>query len=262
MVLMGIMLILSDRVAVWRGGDRGWIPDSDPNRSHHGAEEPFEELDGRIVLPQLPAPPGYGTFGSILGSMWYPSDATWVFNFRELQRIGIKDERALVEIKTVAPSSSRQSDDRTMPERLNQAMAILDAQSNGKMKFGWVAERGRIIYISSVDDLEAEKRWRQQRLDKAGAELRRALDREIPHAWFPKMTTAEAIYECGRLSGVTIDDRVARTNPPRLLEFNANYLTFERLIELILRKTEGQPSPLRFKADGKRLIVFEEKEGP
>src|SRR5689334_17534305 len=95
MVLAGVGLILSDRLAAWRPGSRPWLVRRmpDPTEPPTALEElPWPERAGDIVFPHVSFI-GYGGAGSLL-----PDVAKWIagevraeveVNWRAFERAGI-----------------------------------------------------------------------------------------------------------------------------------------------------------------------------
>jgi hypothetical protein len=142
-----------------------------------------------------------------------------------------------------------------LPDLLNAL--VKDASKISFAQIAWEEQPNRVLVFSTASDLAREKECRAQRQKSASPALRQALDHPIPYVKLRNLDLDEALRYCERISGV----KIRRTNESALhlsqIDVIAQDITFERLIQLILHRTDGKsPGPWYFTVEGEGLMVW------
>jgi hypothetical protein len=170
-------------------------------------------------------------------------------NWRALELVKVmEDSRVRVDAKEI-----------TLAALMDAIAGGLQNAANQRPGLAWAFDDGWIVYLTSVDDLAAEKRWREQRAKEASAGLRRELDRKLPYVKLRELPVEEALRHCARVSGVKIDLEFSPDEKARVIDVVVNDVSFEKMLELVLRRVRGEKGALRMRADGDRLVVFREE---
>jgi hypothetical protein len=257
--LLGIALIVSDRIAA-RATDRSWIvlPQNvqqlqqwpDIAESSPSATRPITE----IIFPKIHfhyTPTG-SYFGEIIEWIERNSETQIDINWDALSLVGLTRKSTLIFEGT----------DVRLPDLLDALAEKASAQTSPKTKLGWEIRPDRLLVFSTATDLRIERECRAQRSKAASPVLHQALDRRIPYVKLRKLTIAETLDYCQRISGVKIR---LRDQAPALLAHSdviAQDITFEDLISFALHRTDGaSPGLWHFKVEGEGLIVFRDGGG-
>jgi len=255
-LLLGFALIVSDRVQAHHIGDRSWIIHPKVNAS----QTPWPKQADEIILPVVKfrfTPQGSG-LSDIVDWIGGHAHVHIEVNWRALARANIGQQSPMWFDGTNVP----------LPVLLDALAANVRDRTGTMAKLAWTAEPDRAIYLTTAQDFAEERRWREQRAKEASPQLRKALDRIVPAVDLYVTPVEQALQHCARVSGVEIDTEFS-PYPKDSVEtyIEATDVTLERVIELILRRRahnsfilppdeRGDIPPLRFKAEGDRLVVF------
>jgi hypothetical protein len=255
--LIGIILILSDRIVAHTDPDRPWIAQQDapllerelwsapPLPSPQPASSPLPV--SQIVFPKIRF--HFTNTGSYFGEI-----IEWIERNAEVQ-IDINWD-ALATVGLDAKSTFIfEATNISLPELLN---ALLEGASTKSLTpIAWEELPNRIITISTASDLTTEKKCLAQRQKMASPALRQALERPIPYVKLRELNLNEALGYCERISGVKIlrkDESQLRLAQTDVIAQN---ITFERLIQLILHRTDVKsPAVWHFTVEGEGLLVW------
>jgi hypothetical protein len=260
MLLLGIILILSDRRAASHVGERPWIIHPASEAEHLASIAPWPKSAEDIILPTVKF--RFTTDGSQLTDI-----VDWIGH--EVQIKIVVNWRALARAN-VGQHSPMSFDSTNV--RLPVLLAGVRSRSGEFAKLAWTFEPNHTIYITTAQDLAEERFWREQRGKNAGPKLREALDRNLPYVDLLSTPNDAALCDYSRLNGVKIDLQFTPDPRPavdtRITEEN---ITYERLIEMILQRRDypsyhgdegGDEAALRFKVVGDKLVVFRQEARP
>jgi hypothetical protein len=253
LLLTGIGLILSDRIAARTPGDRPWI-------AHPLISSPFDPE------PQDPWPEGISEI--ILREVNFQYTKTGSYLSEVLPWIE-RSARVKIEVNwhALAGVSANSTvwfkgTDVSLPNLLDALLKDASEKSPAKPKLIWEAQPDRVIRITTAEDRELQRQCKAQRLSAAGPQLRKGLDRKLPYVKLRELSLDEALRYCQRVSGVKIrlDDPHPRNM--EICDVIAQDITFEELIERIIRSTSGySPHAWYFKVEGEGLQVFRDGGG-
>lgn len=264
MLLLGMILILSDRHTASHVGERPWIIHPALDADHLSSIVPWPKSAQEIVLPVVKF--HYTSQGSqltdIVDRIRHEVQIKIEVNWRALARVDVGQHSPMLFDGTDVP----------LPVLLNALAAGVRDRSGTFAKLAWTFEPNHTIYITSAQDLAEEQFWREQRAKNAGPKLREALDRNLPYVSLLSTPNDAALSDYSRLNGVKIDLQFTPgSQPPIATRITEENVSFEKLIEMILRRRDypsyhgdegGDAAALRFKVDGDKLIVFRQEARP
>jgi len=253
--LTGIALILSDRIAA-RATHRPWIVPLTPIASYlRDAEskpvigEQWPKAISEIVLTYVRF--SDSPLKDVLRQIQDETSVQLVINWHILTSFGISEQSNFW---------FTGKNDVPLTALLDALVEGISRKAPKHPQLVWKAQPGRVIYITTVQELSRDRLCHTQRMENASAELRKKLDRQIPYVRLEDLTLDEALRYFQRISGVKVRLQEPGYSGSDITTIIAQDITVEEAFESLIRHTKGTSGGTwHFLAEADDLLLVRDK---